>query len=159
MSRSAKTENRPGWSAGHALTDQSSFEFTSAGWWQTRRLKKFLERGGRMKCRRVEDFWREDDKLSSECGAGQAETNTFWWVRIHTHSRLKGKFTLKMTPSVFSAQSTRNDPDPLSAERQGRERRNGGATGRRSSAERLHNGLWRHASLAFHAGACDRQRS
>ena len=25
MSRSAKTENRPGWSAGHALTDQSSY--------------------------------------------------------------------------------------------------------------------------------------
>ena len=56
-------------------------------------------------------------------------------------------------PPFFSAQSTRNDPDPLSAKRQGRERRNGGAAGRRSSAERLRNGLWRHASLAFSCGS------
>ena len=54
---------------------------------------------------------------------------------------LKASFTLKMTPFVFSAQSTRNDPDPLAAKRQGRERRNGGAAGRRSSAERMRNGL------------------
>ena len=81
------------------------------------------------------------------------------WLPIFliTHS-IKGKFTLKMTPSVFLPNRLEMT-HPLSAKRQGRERRNGGAAGRRSSAERLRNGLWRHASLAFHAGACDRQRS